>query len=143
MEFNAVISTDKTVVTLIPGKALKLNTIYFISVKNGLYDFAGNNLELFQTSISTMLTNNRIEMESTNDIFVFPNPVQSILNVKVQNEDECRINLYGSNGNLFLSEKIENGQTNCKLNLAGLIQGIYYLNVTRDNTSVTKIIVKY
>jgi hypothetical protein len=80
--FNATISSDKTLVTIIPEIELKTNATYFLSLKSGLSDFANNSLASFESVISTMLTitNSVSSFENTNKVLIYPKPVVSTLN---------------------------------------------------------------
>lgn len=143
LAFNAVISTDKTMVTLMPEKPLNANSNYYVSVKSGLSDYAGNNLDLFQTSISTVLTNSTLDIDHSKEVLVYPNPVQNILNISGLNSTIRRVEVFDINGILVLSEDGESAKSLKTLCFGHLSSGIYFLVISTDNKSITKKIVKF
>jgi hypothetical protein len=85
-----------------------------------------------------------INDEMENDIRVFPNSVENILNLQIFNciEGEVRITVVNINGQSIYSQPITNNESNT-IDCSGFVGGIYIVTIVfKDNTRTFKIIKK-
>lgn len=69
------------------------------------------------------------------DFSLYPNPAsQGTVNVKIANQGEAQISIYNILGERVLQKNISNG----RLNVSGLQSGMYLIQVSQDDNSVTK-----
>jgi hypothetical protein len=66
------------------------------------------------------------------DIQVYPNPVEGILNLRVDNfESGDRYSIYNSNGEIVISDIITSSLTN--IDLSGIATGLYFMAINRND----------
>lgn len=77
------------------------------------------------------------------DIRVFPNPVNDRLNVSIGKTGSVSFHLFDSKGNLLMDNEkfIINNKNNYFLDVSDLREGMYILNIERDNNTVVSIMV--
>jgi hypothetical protein len=92
----------------------------------------------FQTVVSTINRN-----DDTNQLKVFPNPANEILNINLQNNiiENCIIT--NALGQMVYSSANEiNGNHKIQLNISNLSAGVYFVKVRSSNDSYTAKFVK-
>lgn len=142
--FNATISTDLKVVTIIPETNLEKASNYFLSILSGLSDYSGNQLIHFETVISTVLTGTNEIVESEMEFLVFPNPATSKIVIStIKNENGYIYKLYNSMGILIKRNQVKSKITFEEIDISGFNSGIYYLVAEIDGKKVTNKIIKY
>jgi hypothetical protein len=82
-------------------------------------------------SITTGLS----EIESSNEIFIYPNPTRGDLIVDLRHETEVGILIYTIDGKLVHAEELIQKET--RLNLAHLSKGIYFIKVSDKQQNTT------
>ena len=83
--------------------------------------------------------NSVLELNDIN-ISVYPNPVNNVVNIKVDNTDSFNIELFDMSGKLLLTQ---NGNTNLTtLNVSDFSKGQYIVRVSQNNNIVIRKIVK-
>ena len=80
----------------------------------------------------TPITVNTEELTTLNNIELYPNPSNGILNIKLKETSEITITIYSQLGQLLYSDYIENDDTQIQLDFPS---GIYYA-ILRNNESV-------
>lgn len=96
--FNASISSDNRLVTINPA-TLESKTTYYLSLKNRIVDFTGNDLVPFLEISATTTSHSDLEYLSE-IIHIYPNPVHSIMNI--------HINEFGKGGQLKIYDQTGN-----------------------------------
>ncbi len=98
-------------------------------------------VESFKRPQSCETTNNS-EYDLSNNIQVIPNPTESTFTLSIDNyEYPENIKIYSINGALI--RQIDINKANQEININNLSAGIYFINLTINNQSVTKKIVKH
>ncbi|NVO04067.1 MAG: T9SS type A sorting domain-containing protein [Bacteroidetes bacterium] len=111
--------------------------VYFQSAKSGVYDGTITRFELQPIQLMGVNENGNIG----NCISVFPNPVSSILTIKVNSITENQIyNVYNNLGQTIASGKIIEKST--IINMETLASGIYVLTVSDAKTSTSAKFIK-
>jgi len=79
---------------------------------------------------------------STNEILIYPNPIteNKALNINFNKAINAHINIYDLTGKLVLSDEVLNASTQ-QINISDLNDGIYMIQIVRDNVSITRKIV--
>ncbi len=79
----------------------------------------------------------------TNAITVYPNPAKNILNIKLANTNNLpdAYNVYNMLGQLIVSKKI-NQINDLSIQTNTLSKGVYYIEITKENTSSTLSFIK-
>ncbi|WP_346862998.1 arylsulfotransferase family protein [uncultured Draconibacterium sp.] len=140
---NAVISADKTLVTIVPDEELKIGTVYFVQLKSGLSDFAGNELSAFTAQFSTTITSAGSNKNNAG-LEVYPNPVKDRLMVTVSNEsDGFTYQIINGNGAVVINDSVYGAMRSAEIDLSKLPGGIYLFIAHTTNNSYAKKIVKY
>ena len=92
------------------------------------------------------LTNETLSLEQIEAIFntlsIYPNPVTKgdVLTIKFASNINASVNLYNLTGKLILSNELENSRVK-PLGLSNLPNGVYLLQITFDNLSITRKVV--
>ncbi len=73
------------------------------------------------------------------DFIVFPNPTSSMLTVLPENQGDFEVNVYDFAGKLLLESR---GEEELHLNLEAFPNGMYFVKLRSESTSVTKKIIK-
>lgn len=84
---------------------------------------------------------NTTEILNENEVAVFPNPVNDVLNIEVENQEIKAIEIFDSNSSLLI-ERTELHIQNTNLNLAKLQAGIYFVRIRTNKGILTKKILK-
>lgn len=137
--FNASISSDKTVITIYPETALNETSVYYLSLKEGLSDYSGNQLIPFEAEISTFITGIFDTIKTEAKINIFPNPASS--SIIIQNRGiNYSLKIYNISGTLlkqsYLSEQVHN-----KIDVADFDSGVYLFVFESINDKITKRII--
>ena len=80
-------------------------------------------------------TNNNI---LTDNISIYPNPVNDILNIKLKDNQKISFVITDINGREIISKTSNDNN----INVSNLKKGIYFVKITNDNSSITKKIIK-
>ncbi len=105
----------------------------------------------FVTAIYDIATTSNVAIETypellPADIFLFPNPVENILNAEFYspNTEKIEIQLFNTSGTLVFrnTEMVMRGKNSLKINVENLPAGVYFLNTSFGNKTQTKKIVK-
>lgn len=80
-------------------------------------------------------TNNNI---LTDNISIYPNPVNDILNIKSKDNQKVSFVIIDINGREIISKTSNDNN----INVSNLKKGIYFVKITNDNSSITKKIIK-
>jgi len=88
------------------------------------------------------LTNIDFFVRMDDDIIIYPNPLKDHLNISINSDQSCILNLsiYNSNGEIVrhFSFKKENAQKLFSIPVTNLQNGIYFLNISTPEQSQTK-----
>ncbi|UCH15181.1 MAG: T9SS type A sorting domain-containing protein, partial [Bacteroidales bacterium] len=68
----------------------------------------------------------------SNNIEIFPNPSDDIINIEIENPDNATIEIYNVSGKLVLSKKLNSKVE--KIDISGFPRGIYIVKVMQDST---------
>jgi hypothetical protein len=101
-------------------------------------DINGN--RAVQTAVVTIHKATDVKTLSGKDISVYPNPARNMLHVECTDHSAQQVKLINLVGRTVLHETNVNGTH--KLDISGLENGIYLLQIESDNQTVTKKIIK-
>ncbi|MBP1840123.1 S8/S53 family peptidase [Formosa algae] len=108
-----------------------VNVTHKGTLQDGLQDFSLiiNGVKLESLSVS--------EVTAEDTIVVFPNPVNDVLNIKLNSNtyQDIKVNLYNLVGQKQL-EATFNTQKDVEIDVSQLSKGIYFLNVQDDNNTI-------
>ena len=140
VSFDAIISSDNKLITVV-SDSIENGGTYYISLKNGIADFSGNELISFSETITATAV---IEYLSSNDdIIVFPNPVRSQLFVQTIHKDlNGKIEIYNQTGQLKSSETVSD-KLLIEIDFSGFKPGMYFFTYETKNERITKKLIKY
>jgi len=117
------------------GTTTNLNeTDYEFSSKDGRFDARF----ILQFKNENILNTSEEILE---DIALFPNPTNGILNVIAPQRSISEINIYDVQGRKVMSKSVDS-EDRTEVNISELTNAIYFINVTTDNGSFTKRIIK-
>jgi PKD repeat protein len=112
-----------------PNHTYSISTAYVATVT--ISNACSSNNYTVAVSITTGLS----EIESSNEIFIYPNPTRGDLIVDLTHETEVGILIYTIDGKLVYEEELIQKET--KLNLAHLSKGIYFIKVSDKQQNTT------
>lgn len=138
---NVIISTDKTVVSVIPENPLEFATAYYLAFDAGLADYAENKLEPFETIISTVLTGNKEIL--TPQINVYPNPVSDVLTITGDFAFIQSLKIFNAQSVICLEKEIQQNDQSININIKHFPKGIYVLHFITDKNRIVKKVIKY
>lgn len=72
-----------------------------------------------------------------NEITVYPNPTNAILNIKIGNTSINQIQLYNLNGKKVLEAKVQNKKSEINMDVSKLAKGTYFVVISDSNNSKT------
>ena len=76
-----------------------------------------------------------------NAIHIYPNPVNELLNIQIENQPDLIINLFTINGDLIQINVLQLASDNFSINTSDLSSGVYMLEVISGSVSAMKKIV--
>ena len=79
------------------------------------------------------------EVETENKVLIYPNPVNDQLNIE-SSEKIIEYKLFDLSGKLLLTEKAQQFKTTLSFN--HLASGMYFLNISTENATHTKRVIK-
>ena len=110
------------------------------NIKGIAIDSEGNAWVATTTGVSKISeVSNNISDILDLDNFLYPNPTSGKINIKIDG-DMHNICLYNNLGSLVLSNKIINKSV-LELDISHFLDGVYYVVIDSDKTSIRKIIV--
>ena len=105
---------------------------------SGTYNFV-DSINCVNEILILSLTNDITE-ESTNAFTISPNPTNGNVEISLFSDDQCRLNVYNSQGQLvFENPSISNGEG---VNLSDYSPGVYIFRVYTSNQIYTRRIIK-
>lgn len=111
---------------------------YTITTNGGSTTVASGGV--FGSTESKLFTNNALTNESfnvLNDIYLFPNPAKSLVNISISgNELPENLTIYNNIGQLVLSKKVSNVD-DLTINTSSYSTGIYFVKVVKGSDSKT------
>ena len=92
---------------------------------------------------STILTIRAVNfsLNPENEVLIYPNPSVSDINVELNGQAYDHLNLLNANGQVVLSSTIKDSQKSIKLDVSGLVKGIYVLQLSGPSGAVAKTVV--
>ena len=126
--------------------------IYFSGYFEGTVDFNPNEETAFHTSNGGVdvfieklyfedvsIENNKSNI--TDNIFVYPNPANNLLNIIIPNEENTQImiELININGQTIIQEQFYSNKM--QLNIPEKLSGLYFVKITYNNNQVIKKII--
>jgi hypothetical protein len=80
---------------------------------------------------------------NTNDIYIYPNPTNSIFNVKVNGyAGKLDIKVVDLNGRIVLEQTVQNGSDAQTINLSAFQSGMYIVKVLGDDINYSQKLIK-
>jgi len=110
---------------------------YFDATQNGNSDASITRFKLVPIN---GLTEIKEENVTKNKILVYPNPTNKFLNFSLDKIDNHMFEVYNTLGQIIISGKIINNENS--VDVSGLKQGLYFLNIYSKNQSVTTKFIK-
>ena len=105
---------------------------------SGTYNFV-DSINCVNEILILSLTNDIAE-ESSDEFTIFPNPTNGNVVISLFSDDQCRLNVYDSQGQLvFENPSISNGE---EVNLSDYSPGVYIFRVYTSNQIYTRRIIK-
>ncbi len=140
--FNASINSEKNTIYIVPDSKLEKARTYIVSLKSGIVDYSGNELDAFEETFNTILTS-AVSIEKKEWVRVYPNPVTSKLMVQMlSNIGGFRMSLLNSNGVVVGTYFIREGNTREEIDVSSLSKGIYLLVGEFNNRKIIRKIIK-
>jgi hypothetical protein len=98
-------------------------------------------------TVHVVFTTNTGKPTIENDVTIYPNPADNVLNIKIpeMHSGDIEVKLYNQEGGLLkdLKTSADDAGNVLRVNIAGLPHGIYYLKITaRSKTYTGKLIIK-
>lgn len=112
-----------------------------VLVKFESYNKKGNNLYI--DNIWVYEGNEPVgvnEVNTTNQISIYPNPANEVITVNISNESLSRIEIYDITGKLVLSQTVRQKKTT--IDIKDLNSGMYLMNVISGNAKYSERIIK-
>ena len=111
---------------------VKKNTKYSFDMGAGVNQWGKNRFELILNGKATNITNDQLKNETTT-LSVYPNPATDILNININNANfkNSNLSIYDITGKQIITTNM-NG-ANAQINIEGLSNGVYFLNVNNKN----------
>lgn len=81
------------------------------------------------------------ELEITQDLSIYPNPVNEFFQLNVELEEKMLLSVYNLNGQKVIERSMTPGQSR-EINVASLSSGQYLLQLTGENTQLTGRLIK-
>ena len=140
-------ATLNLTITQVQDNILNVDTIansYTWIVNGQIYSTSGtyNFLDIINcvNEILNLSLTNDIAEESSNPFTIFPNPTNGNVVISLFSDDQCRLNVYDSQGQLvFENPSISNGEG---VNLSDYSPGVYIFRVYTSNQIYTRRIIK-
>ncbi len=142
--YNANVSTDKTHIEITPADSLDPDQTYFILIKEGLEDYAGNPLTPVSGKFSTGSEITAVLSPGNHEVQVYPNPTEGNLVIKTDLNGVWKVQIFSVPGTL-MTEKDHVLGHRVEMNVSRLHPGMYFVVITADGKKIKteKIIVKY
>jgi glucuronoarabinoxylan endo-1,4-beta-xylanase len=89
----------------------------------------------------TVTQSNNVSVSSdklVSNVLIYPNPANDYLTIEMNQMDYTTLTLVDMSGRIIQSLPIDNKQTKCKLNLAGIENGVYILKLSKSNGEIVK-----
>ncbi|MCF6334042.1 MAG: aryl-sulfate sulfotransferase [Draconibacterium sp.] len=139
--FNASVSSNKMLITIYPESNLEESASYYLSLKSGLEDYAGNHLIPFEASFATIVTDIPEPIKSEPKIRIFPNPASSKVIIQ-SGGNAYLLKLYNSVGNLIRYNEFREQEHN-EIDVSELSNGVYLFVIEWDGEKeIKKIIIR-
>lgn len=124
--FTSIVQTGTVNGTTIPFSGLAINTTYYWRVRANV----SGNVSLWSSiwSFTTDSTLENPEFETSNEIKIYPNPVNRILNIK-SNETIKEFFVYDVLGKKVIVDHVSSNS----IDVSNLAQGIYIIKVISEN----------
>jgi len=116
------------------------NSAYPYAVGPTFYGVYGNRIvNSINESTTEYLSNNNFEINQVG-ITIIPNPASDLIAVQIQDliTSDLKITLFDINGKSIKSKKIKAGSTIAYFNTETFYDGVYLLNISSENYSITK-----
>jgi hypothetical protein len=109
-----------------------------IYTSSGIYEFLDTDNCILQ--ILNLTLTSGLSEESSNSLSISPNPTNGHVVISLFYDDQCRLNVYDSQGQLvFANPSISNGE---EVNLSDYSPGVYIFRVYTSNQIYTRRIIK-
>jgi chondroitin-sulfate-ABC endolyase/exolyase len=83
------------------------------------------------------------EVEFSNAVKIYPNPATDILNIEIGAELNANsISIFTPIGQQLMNKQVEKGTNHQVIDINGLMKGVYFMNISSDKLSATKLFVK-
>ncbi len=128
-----------------PGIVIAAGSFHQVIYQNN--SFTDDDTILIEQAITTFFANVGITENSINTTLqVFPNPTSEEIVINFNNTEisETKISLYNVNGqliSLLLSESLQVGEVQKRIDIRALPKGIYYVNIVNSQESINKKII--
>ncbi len=115
-------------------------------VENEVSDTSSIVLPAYSTGVFTVRLDNLITSLDEQDhdrspISIYPNPSEGVLNILSHSQEVNQVTVFDTRGQLMLTRKVSS-DSNQKIDLSGLEQGTYFINVSGPELSQVQKIVK-
>lgn len=108
--FDAIINTEKNIITVVPEDSLDTGTIYYAGIKSGIEDYSDNEMD---ASGSTFITFSPVlvnKIEEYPGLKIFPNPTSGKFTIDITGSDAEIIRVFSVDGRVvFEKDNISKG----------------------------------
>ena len=141
VSFSAIINDENNLITITPDDNLAYEQDYYVALGASV---EGENDVAISESNTTFTTETEVKIiEINNDIKLFPNPCNSVLNIFVNNAQITNVEIYNIFGKLILKENYNNANK-IQINTSQFESGVYVIKIQNDkNIIVEKFTVLY
>jgi hypothetical protein len=115
--------------------------IWIGTISKGLYRFSLSTETFYKVELTSGDLNDVYSISTTDELKIYPVPVQDILNVQIPACSSYKIDMYDLTGkSIYLSNWKHSSQTNelQTINTSFLTKGIYLLQLKTDNGTYSK-----
>ena len=125
---------------MIPNSGYAVFEVYVDgNLVGSMTSFTFNNVEADHSIFVTFQHIDGIGENMNNEIVIYPNPTNGILNVQCSEIDEIRVyNVYG----VLVAKTKTNGKELIQIDLSNVSAGVYLMQAIRNDESVSKVFVK-
>ena len=108
--FDAIINTEKNIITVVPEDSLDTGTIYYAGIKSGIEDYSDNEMDASGSTFITFSPVRVNKIEEYPGLKIFPNPTSGKFTIDITGSDAEIIRVFSVDGRVvFEKDNISKG----------------------------------